>query len=137
LEQTGYASRRLSASTSSATRFVPEQPSAAAARCSSAFCPAISNDAAKAIRHTIRRWRLHLRRGATLGELARSINTIARGWINYHGRFYRTELLRTLARVSEYLMRWAMRKCKRLRRRPGKAWDLVAAARQRQPDLFA
>jgi RNA-directed DNA polymerase len=45
------------------------------------FCPAISNDAAKAIRHTIRRRRLHLRSGATLGDLARSINTIVRGWL--------------------------------------------------------
>jgi hypothetical protein len=57
--------------------------------------------------------------------------------INYYGRFYRTELLRTLDRINQYLMRWAMRKYKRLRRRPSKAWDLVAAARQRQPDLFA
>jgi RNA-directed DNA polymerase len=101
------------------------------------FCPAISNDAAKAIRHMIRRWRLHLRSSATLGDLAQSINTIVRGWINYYGRFYRTELLRTLDRINQYLMRWAMRKYKRLRRRPGRAWELVAAARQRQPDLFA
>ena len=101
------------------------------------FCPAISTDAAKAIRHTIRRWRLHLRSSATLSDLARSINTIVRGWINYYGRFYRTELLRTLDRINQYLMRWAMRKYKRLRRRPSKAWDLVNAARQRQPDLFA
>ena len=57
--------------------------------------------------------------------------------INYYGRFYRTELLRTLDRINQYLMRWAMRKYKRLRRRPGRAWELVAAARQRQPDLFA
>jgi hypothetical protein len=46
-------------------------------------------------------------------------------------------LLRTLDRINQYLMRWAMRKYKRLRRRPGRAWDLVAAARQQQPDLFA
>jgi len=101
------------------------------------FCPAISNDAAKTIRHTIRRWRLHLRSSATLSDLAQSINVIVRGWINYYGRFYRTELLRALDRINQYLMRWAMRKYKRLRRRPSRAWELVAAARQRQPDLFA
>jgi group II intron reverse transcriptase/maturase len=101
------------------------------------FCPALSDDAAKAIRRTIRRWRLHLRCGATLGELAQSINPIVRGWINYYGRFYRSALLRSLDRINEYLMRWAMRKYKRLRRRPQRAWDLVAAARQRQPGLFA
>ena len=35
------------------------------------FCPAISDAAAKAIRHTIRRWRLHLQSGATLADLAK------------------------------------------------------------------
>ena len=101
------------------------------------FSPAISNDAAKAIRATIRRWRLHLRGNETLEGLAQSINPIVRGWINYYGRFYRSELIRSLDRINEYLMRWAMRKYKRLRRRPQRAWDLVAAAHKRQPGLFA
>lgn len=100
------------------------------------FCPAISDDAAKAIRQTIRRWRLHLRGGLTLTDLARSINPIVRGWINYYGRFYRSQLLRSLDRINEYLMRWAMRKYKRLRRRPKMAWKVMASARKRQPDLF-
>ena len=64
-------------------------------------------------------------------------NPIVRGWINYYGRFYRSQLLRSLDRINEYLMRWAMRKYKRLRRRPLRAWELVAAAHQRQPELFA
>ena len=101
------------------------------------FCPAISNDAAKAIRRTIKCWRLHLQSGATLADLARSINPIVRGWINYYGRFYGSRLLRSLDRINEYLMRWAMRKYKRLRRRPRWAWELVAAAHKRQPELFA
>jgi RNA-directed DNA polymerase len=101
------------------------------------FCPAVSDDAAKAIRHAIRRWRLHLQSGATLAELARSINPIVRGWINYYGRFYRSQLLRSLDRINHYLMRWAMRKYKRLRRRPLRAWELVASVRERQPELFA
>jgi RNA-directed DNA polymerase len=101
------------------------------------FCPAISDDAAKAIRHTIRRWRLHMQSGLALADLARSINATVRGWINYYGRFYPSELLRSLDRINEYLVRWAMRKYKRLRRRPRAAWELVASARKRQPELFA
>jgi hypothetical protein len=34
------------------------------------------------IGRTIKRWRLHLRSGHTLAELAREINPIVRGWIN-------------------------------------------------------
>jgi transposase InsO family protein len=74
---------------------------------------------------------------ALAGGLAQAINPIVRGWINYYGRFYRSELLRSLDRINEYLMRWAMRKYKRLRRRPQRAWDLVAAAHKRQPRLLA
>jgi group II intron reverse transcriptase/maturase len=101
------------------------------------FCPAISDDAAKKIRRTIRSWRLHLCSGLTLTDLARQINPVVRGWINYYGRFYPSELSRALYSINEYLMRWAMRKYKRLRRRPKAAWELVAGAKQRQPGLFA
>lgn len=100
------------------------------------FCPAISDDAAKAIRQAIRRWQLHLQGSLSLADLARKVNPIVRGWINYYGRFYPTKLLRSLDRINEYLMRWAMRKYKRLRRRPQRAWDLLASARKRQPELF-
>jgi len=101
------------------------------------FCPAISNDAAKKIRRTIRSWRLHLCSGLTLADLARQINPVVRGWINYYGRFYPSELLWALHSINEYLMRWAMRKYKRLRRRPKAAWELVAGAKPRPPGLFA
>jgi RNA-directed DNA polymerase len=101
------------------------------------FAPAVSDDAAKAIRRTIRRWRLHLRSGTTLADLARSINAIVRGWINYYGRFYRSVLIRSLVRINDYLMRWATRKYKRLREHPTRAWKLLAAIAARQPGLFA
>lgn len=50
------------------------------------FLPAISDDAAKKIRRTIKRWRLHLWSGRTLTDLAGEINPVVRGWINYYGR---------------------------------------------------
>jgi hypothetical protein len=38
-----------------------------------------------------------------------------RGWINYYGRFYRSRLIDTVLRqINEYLIRWAMRKYKRV-----------------------
>ena len=44
------------------------------------FLPAVSDDARKRIGREIRHWRLHVRSGTTLTELARSINVIVRGW---------------------------------------------------------
>ena len=101
------------------------------------FIPAVSDDAAKAIRHRVKRWRLHLWSGQDLADLAREINPIVRGWINYYGRFYRTELIGTLKRVNVHLVRWAMRKYKRLRARPGRANGFLAAIAAREPALFA
>lgn len=101
------------------------------------FIPAVSNDAAKAMRRAIKRWRLHLWSGKTLADLAQAINSIVRGWIGYYGRFYRTELIRTLRRINEYLVRWAMRKFKRLRGHLTRAWRFLKAIAKREPALFA
>ena len=102
------------------------------------FCPAVSDEAVKAIGRTIKRWRLHLRNGLTLAALAREINPIVRGWINYYGRFYRSKLISLLLRhIDEYLVRWAMRKYKRLRGRPRRAWRFLVTVAGREPALFA
>jgi len=101
------------------------------------FLPAVSDDARKRIGREIRRWRLHVRSGTTLTELARSINVVVRGWIGYYGRFYRSELARLLRRINEYLVRWATRKYKRLRRRRAPARRLLAEVYRREPNLFA
>jgi len=101
------------------------------------FLPAVSDDARKRIGREIRHWRLHVRSGTTLTELARSINVIVRGWIGYYGRFYRSLVARLLRRINDYLVRWAMRKYKRLRRRPARARRLLAEVYRREPSLFA
>ncbi len=101
------------------------------------FCPAVADDAAKAIRRRIKRWRLHLWSGQSLADIARAINPVVRGWINYYGRFYRTRLVQTLSRIDEYLVRWAMRKYKRLRKHPTRTWGLLARISKREPELFA
>ncbi|MEX3968975.1 group II intron maturase-specific domain-containing protein [Paraburkholderia sp. EG286B] len=44
------------------------------------FLPAVSNDALKRMRHTVRSWRIHRRTPATLDELAQQCNTTIQGW---------------------------------------------------------
>ena len=56
------------------------------------FLPAISKKAAKAIRATIRDWRLASTRNyQRLERPAKLINPAARGWMNYCGRHYRSK----------------------------------------------
>ena len=101
------------------------------------FSPAVSDDAKKAIGRELRSWRINCRSDKTLSDLARMFNPIVQGWINYYGRFYKSMLYPVLRRINEYLVRWAMRKYKRLRRRPTRARRLIADVARRQPGLFA
>lgn len=101
------------------------------------FNSAISDEAAKQIRMQIRHWRLHLRSDTTLEELAREINQVVRGWINYFGRFHPSALLSTLNRINDYLVRWLVRKYKRFKRKRARAREALNRHARRFPGLFA
>lgn len=101
-----------------------------------AFLPAISKDALNQLSATVRSWRLHHRTGHTEAELARWINPIVRGWMNYYGAFYRSALYPLLGRINAYLLRWSRNKYRRLkgRKKAQEAWDQAV---QRRPRFFA
>ena len=100
------------------------------------FMPAISRDAWKKIGREVRSWRLHHRTGHTFAGLARKINPIVRGWMNYYGAFYRSALYPLLARINAYLMRWVRNKYRRFRGRGEfqQAWSRVT---KQYPRFFA
>jgi group II intron reverse transcriptase/maturase len=100
------------------------------------FLPAISPQALKAKGDRLREMRIDHRTDLTLDDLARWLNPIVGGWMSYYGRFYRSELLPLLRRVSYYLRRWAGKKYRRL----GSENRLIAwwtRLTERQPALFA
>ena len=101
------------------------------------FTPAVSAEAGRAMRREIRRWRLNMRSDKTLGDLAHMFNMVVRGWINYYGRFYKSEMYPTLRHINDYLVRWARRKYKRLRRHARRAKEFLASVARREPNLFA
>jgi RNA-directed DNA polymerase len=101
------------------------------------FLPAISASAKKAKGKQIRDWHLNRRSGMDLSGLAWAINAQVRGWINYYGAFYRSELYFIARRIDEHLVRWAMQKFRRLRGKPQLAWDRLREEQQRNPRLFA
>ena len=102
------------------------------------FSPAISRKAARNLRQTIRRvWNLKARTHMSLNDLARWINPVVTGWINYYGRFCRSALHCVLDHVNTALANWAMRKFKRLRRRKSRAHAWVKAVARRSPRLFS
>jgi len=100
------------------------------------FLPAVSRDALKKMSGEVRRWRIHLRTTSDIGELAEWMNPAIRGWMNYYGGYYRSELDGLLRRINTYLVRWARRKFRRLRtfKKAKRWWNGLL---QRQPRLFA
>ncbi|MBV9384194.1 MAG: group II intron reverse transcriptase/maturase [Streptosporangiaceae bacterium] len=102
----------------------------------SAFLPAASKDALKRMSGEVRSWRIHLRSGTELEDIASWMNPVVRGWLTYYGRFYRTALNGLRQRINSYLVRWAKRKYKRLRsfKKVRRWWEGLTA---RQPRLFA
>ena len=93
------------------------------------FCPAISKDALNKISAEVRSWRLHQHSDWSFGQLARWINPIVRGWMQYYGAFYRSALYPVLKRINGYLVRWIRKKYKRLRtfKKAHEAWGRVTA----------
>jgi RNA-directed DNA polymerase len=101
------------------------------------FIPAISAAARKAKGRQIRAWHLSRRTGMDLSSIAEDINPQVRGWINYYGRFYRSELSFLAWRINEHLTRWAMHKFKRFRKRYLRAMEWLQRVYRRNPKLFA
>ncbi|MFH9353862.1 group II intron reverse transcriptase/maturase [Kitasatospora sp. NPDC017646] len=100
------------------------------------FPPAISKDALKKISAEVRSWRLHRRINLTFVDLARHINPMVRGWLQYYGAFYRSALHHLLRRINAYLMRWIRKKYKRLQmfKKAHACWKRVT---RQYPRLFA
>ena len=101
------------------------------------FLPAVGDDVLREIGSEIRSWRIARRSDSDLSDLARWMNPVVQGWINYYGQFYRSWLIYTLRHLNDLLVRWAMRKYKGLHRRPVRTVRWLAEVYRRSPTLFA
>jgi len=102
------------------------------------FLPAVRNQAAKAIRATIRGWRMPATpNNQSLEKIARLVNPSVRGWMNDYGRFYRSQIIQELKYPGRTLIRWVCRKYRRFRRRKRAASYWLGRIACREPKLFA
>jgi RNA-directed DNA polymerase len=101
------------------------------------FLPAVSDKAKKAIRERIREWKLSGRSGSDPSRLAREINPVLKGWINYYGHFYKSELYGVLRYLNLILKKWARQKYKKLHGHKVRASDWLGKLAETDPNLFA
>ena len=102
------------------------------------FTPAVSRKSLKAIRLKIKEHPMVkgcFSQGIT--ELARAINPMIQGWINYYGHFRKSEMSTVYDYINEKIMKWAMRKFKQLQRRKKRAGQWLRRLYSKAPLLFA
>lgn len=100
------------------------------------FSPAVSRDALRAMRQTIRSWHLQLMCDREVGDLSRMFNPILRGWMNYYGRFRGSAMDVVWKHVNAYLTQWLMRKYKKLARHKTRAIRALGKLATTSPRAF-
>jgi len=100
------------------------------------FTPAVSPSALNTMRATIRD--LDIRRGTqvSLADIARQINPLLKGWIDYYGRYTPSALYPMLRYVNQTLLAWAMRKYKRFTGHKIRASHFLQRLVRNQASLF-
>jgi hypothetical protein len=100
------------------------------------FNPAVSPVALKSMRATIKDLGLRRRTEVSLADIARRINPLLRGWINYYGRYAPSALAPLLRYVNQTLRAWAMRKYKRFKAHKVRAGRFLERLSRTNANLF-
>ncbi|MEZ9978051.1 group II intron reverse transcriptase/maturase, partial [Vibrio breoganii] len=101
------------------------------------FSPAVSKSALKSMRLKIRKLRVRMKTELSIAQMAKWLNPMINGWINYYGRYYRSALYGMCRHVNKTLVRWARRKFKPLRRHKTQAMRFLERISEQNPHLFA
>jgi len=100
------------------------------------FSPAIAPKSKKAIFSEIRQRCLHKRSDLSVKELANILNPVVRGWIEYYGAFFKSELLFLVHHLDKLIYRWVSRKYKKQGGNFKKANIWVKRIKSAKPNYF-
>jgi RNA-directed DNA polymerase len=100
------------------------------------FNPAVSSSALKAMRTTIRELDFRHQTQLSLVDIARRVNPLLRGWIEYYGRYAPSALSPLLRYINHTLRAWAMRKFKRFAAHKIRAGRFLERLARENANLF-
>jgi len=101
------------------------------------FSPAVSRDALRMMRQTIRGWRIQLKCDKELSDLSKMFNPVIRGWLNYYSRFHGSAMKPVWLHMNAFLTRWLRRKYKHVAWHKTKARRLLGRLAASAPKAFA
>ena len=85
---------------------------------------------------TIRQWKIHRMTDKELVDIAQMVNPVVRGWINYYGCFYKSAMNLILHKLNWTLIRWMVKKYKRLKSSKRRARNRLREMAQSKQKLF-
>jgi len=102
------------------------------------FSAAVSRKALKAMRTKFKEHPM-IKRGysQSVEELARAVNPIIQGWINYYGAYCKSAMSSMYDYINEKIIQWAKRKYKHLQRRQWRAGRWLRDLYVKNSKLFA
>ena len=101
------------------------------------FTPAASKEAQKTMRQRVRSFRWRWRTEIEMSDIAKQCNPILYGWINYYGRFCKSELSGVWRHFNRTFVKWVMRKYKRFKSHKTRASCYVQRVALNKPKPFA
>ncbi len=101
------------------------------------FLPAISPKAEKSILEKARSLNIRNRSDLALPQIAKWINPMLRGWINYYGKYTRSALNEVLQRINGTLVMWSMRKYEKIQHKKTRAIKYMEEYASKHSYLFA
>jgi len=100
------------------------------------FLPAVSPTAIKTMQRGTRERNIRNRADLSLEEISQLYNPVLRGWLQYYGGFYPSEMDPVLRHFNKTLVAWAMRKYKKLRGHKTRAAKFMEGIAETRPHLF-
>lgn len=97
----------------------------------------VSKSALKSMRLKIRQLRVRMKAELSIAQIAKWLNPMINGWINYYGRYCRSVLYGMCRHLNKALVRWARRKFKPLRRHRTRASKFLEGIAKQCSHLFA
>lgn len=101
------------------------------------FLPAVAPEKLTMMSRRARSWRLNRRTNLTLTQLAKEVNPVLGGWLNYFTVYYPSMVIPLCRRMDRHLVRWARNKYEALKGSKRRAWNWLKSVRERAPQLFA
>ena len=101
------------------------------------FLPGVSITSMKAMNEKLNKMPILRIPGIEIEAVAKELNPVLQGWINYYGKFYKTKLKDFMRGINAKLANWAIRKYKKLRVSLTSAMKWVTRLYKQKPNLFA